>query len=62
MNVVIDKTTPDVMIDAFAEVAKVMRENGAPDEAAIVIELVMMEQVIAFVRRLQQLVVTTRMQ
>ena len=62
MNVVIDKTTPDVMLDAFAEVAKVMRENGAPDEAPIAIELVMMEQVIAFVRRLQQLVVTTRVQ
>ena len=62
MNVVIEQTTPENMITAFEEVTKVMRENDAPDEAAIVIELVMMEQVIAFVRRLQQLVVTTRMQ
>ena len=62
MNVVIDQTTPENMITAFEEVTKVMRENDAPDEAAIVIELVMMEQVIAFVRRLQQLVLRTRMQ
>lgn len=62
MNVTIQPTTPENMITAFEEVTKVMRENGAPDEAPIAIELVMMEQVIAFVRRLQQLVVTTRMQ